>query len=551
MQQKNDLPELINIIDEIVVNEEEAGVGEKGFGEKDFIELFETCLHMIQEYMDDNPNAISDPDFRETIEDEVYDVLEMSFEEAQDDIGSGICKTEEYLCDTLAGAIEYYFEYICLPRCSLSGEMEKDQHLSVEQYIIEMGKVEALELKEARELKEELKEEEALGTSQEKEEEEKEELKEREVKEEKKKKTREQIAYLESLPQPAQRTPEWYVYRHNLITASNAYKAFDSQAGKNALIYEKCKPISMISSGNVSVSSPMHWGQKYEAVSVSIYETKYNAIITDFGCIQHRKYSFVGASPDGINTDESSPNYGRMLEIKNPTTRVITGEPKKEYWVQCQLQMETCDLDECDFLETKFAEYENEEAFNLDGAFLMSEKQEIKGIMMYFADQEGAPKYVYKPLTMEKEEFVKWEEEMMEKYEGEHNYTWIKNNYWKLAQLSCVLIKRNVVWFQANIHALDELWRIVLQERITGYSHRAPKPRVKGISNAISLATSNAISLATITSLEVDLEAIEQPNQNKMMRYVPKTNSPSVRTGCMLKLLTNPLTGVTVVKSNE
>ena len=34
----------------------------------------------------------------------------------------------------------------------------------------------------------------------------------------------------------------------------------------------------------------------------------------------------------------------------------LDGIPKKEYWIQMQLQMEVCDLDECDFLETRFIE---------------------------------------------------------------------------------------------------------------------------------------------------------------------------------------------------
>ena len=46
--------------------------------------------------------------------------------------------------------------------------------------------------------------------------------------------------------------------------------------------------------------------------------------------------------------------YGRLVEIKNIVNREITGIPKKEYWVQMQLQMEVTDLDECDFLETRF-----------------------------------------------------------------------------------------------------------------------------------------------------------------------------------------------------
>ena len=59
----------------------------------------------------------------------------------------------------------------------------------------------------------------------------------------------EKIEYLRSIPQPDQRTPEWYSFRHNLITASNAYKAFESQSTKNQLIYEKCQPLTNAQSG--------------------------------------------------------------------------------------------------------------------------------------------------------------------------------------------------------------------------------------------------------------------------------------------------------------
>jgi predicted phage-related endonuclease len=113
----------------------------------------------------------------------------------------------------------------------------------------------------------------------------------------------------------------------------------------------------------VNVNSPLHWGQKFEPLSVLIYERDYNTKVEDFGCIQHPKYNFIGASPDGIVTDKKSQKFGKMLEIKNVVSREITGIPKKEYWVQMQLQMEVCDLDECDFLETKFIEYPDTVAF--------------------------------------------------------------------------------------------------------------------------------------------------------------------------------------------
>ena len=107
---------------------------------------------------------------------------------------------------------------------------------------------------------------------------------------------------------------------------------------------------------SVNMDSPFHWGTKYEPVSVQYYEYIYDTTIEDFGCIPHKEYSFLAASPDGINTDQNNYLFGRMLEIKNVVSREITGIPKMEYWIQMQLQMEVCNLNECDFLETKFVE---------------------------------------------------------------------------------------------------------------------------------------------------------------------------------------------------
>ena len=97
-------------------------------------------------------------------------------------------------------------------------------------------------------------------------------------------------------------------------------------------------------------------GVKYEPVTILIYEDMYKTKVEEFGCIQHPEYNFIGASPDGINIDETNNKFGKMLEIKNIVNREITGIPKTEYWIQTQIQMETCDLNECDFLETRFSE---------------------------------------------------------------------------------------------------------------------------------------------------------------------------------------------------
>jgi putative phage-type endonuclease len=305
--------------------------------------------------------------------------------------------------------------------------------------------------------------------------------------------------------QPVQRTKEWYEFRHNLITASNAYKAFENQTVQNQLIYEKCKPLNdklflnenenentnNINTNNtntnntntikeivmVNVNSTLHWGQKYEPLSVLIYEDKYNTKIEDFGCIQHDIYSFIGASPDGINVKLGNERYGRMLEIKNIVNREINGIPKKEYWVQMQLQMEVCDLNECDFLETKFVEYENQEEYVQD----KNKANFQTGQIMYFHNtKEGKPFYLYKPLNIVAESDInKWFEESIEKYESEkYNYTFIRIIYWKLQVFSCILVYRNKEWFKENVKYLEAIWDIILKERESGFDHRKPKPRI-------------------------------------------------------------------------
>jgi hypothetical protein len=147
-----------------------------------------------------------------------------------------------------------------------------------------------------------------------------------------------------------------------------------------------------------------------------------------------------------------------------------------------QLQMEIWDLDECDFLETKFVEYENEEDFLQDGNFIYSNNNETKGIIMYFSNNDGKPIYNYKPIHMNKEEFEKWEEEKMNE---NSEITWIKNIYWKLQVISCVLVLRNKIWFKNNVNQLEEIWNIIEKERITGFSHREPNRQNRNKSGTV------------------------------------------------------------------
>lgn len=302
---------------------------------------------------------------------------------------------------------------------------------------------------------------------------------------------RQKIFHLQNIPQPVQRTPEWYEFRNNLISASNLWKVFGTEAQINSIIYEKCRPIAeqfSYASFSNNTEGSMHWGVKYEPVTVMLYESIYKTKLGEFGCIQHPKYPFIGASPDGINIDETNGDrYGRMVEIKNIFNREINGIPKLEYWVQTQIQMETCDLDECDFVETRFKEYVDERAFYTDEDHL------YRGVILSFhptiaatSVSPSATIYRYMPLNIiiDKENIDEWVYNTCEKCR-EEGLSLFSVVYWYLDCISCVLIQRNRQWFEAAIPVIKKTWDIIEIERKTGYIHRAPASLLKQDKNKI------------------------------------------------------------------
>jgi len=434
----SDLETLEDIMDTLEF-EDEPSV----FTEVYAIELVETAFHLMEEFMNENPTAISEPNFHDILLEEIKEIFYVQMEEHILD--------SEYIEHDMNDLLEDAFNiYITTFHPERSLENNEDDEAS-----------------EADE-------------------------KEINIIEQK-------IQHLREIPQPVQRTPEWYQFRWNLITASNAWKAFESQNTINQLIYEKCQPLKDFTSEPiddevkmVNTNTTLHWGQKYEPLSVMIYEHMYSSKVEDFGCIQHPVYKFIGASPDGIIIQSNTGRFGRMLEIKNIVNREINGIPKKEYWVQMQLQMEVCDLDECDFLETKFTEYPDYQSYRNDSALASFNGEEFnsyvttkdgsyKGIIVHFHTSEGIPHYEYMPLKLwTPYDISGWEESIVKKYESEpYNYIFLKFIYWKLEKLSCVLVLRNKEWFKNNVCQLEKVWKIIEEERVTGYEHRAPNKKAK------------------------------------------------------------------------
>ena len=464
----NDLVSLTDILDTISQLDQPISSNEDDtLTIEEQADIIGTIIQMMYDYVVENPTHINNPTFHEDMMESVEELIRHSTFDAD-------AATEDVDDETIADAM------ICLVDCAV--DMFYVQIMPKRSTLMSESKTSSMSMH-------------------------------------KRVHTRNVIANLQLKLQPAQRSNEWYAYRHALITASNAYKIFETPGAQNQLIYEKCAPLVVhVESSEVqdskdkeqiqptlqtfyinkhddsnshlvptvNVTSPMHWGQKYEPLSTMYYEMIHGTIVGEYGCIQHDIYKFIGASPDGIVDDVKSEKYGQMLEIKNVVNRDITGIPAKAYWVQMQLQMEVCDLDECDFLETRFKEYIDRAAFNKDCAIatatatVPSNKTrdgKWKGALMYFIDAAGVPSYEYKPLTMEMSEFdTEWAPARRREHAQQgHRFMW--STYWWLEELSCVLVERNKLWFSLVIKEMSDFWDIILKERKTGYSHRAPAKR--------------------------------------------------------------------------
>jgi hypothetical protein len=449
--------------------------------EKDIEEMRESMLYCIEQNIVNNPLSFSDPDFHVKLENSIYEIIDYTFSDnsycslMRNDVFPFTEEMENQFEEIIANCLEEYFDTVLPPRSYPATCILHPPNIA---------------------------------------------------------ETTKKIEYLKSIPQDEQRTAGWYIFRNKLITASAAWKVFKSESCINQLIYEKCKPLAgnLASSSNdvddiddierkkeqviiektfVNTNSPLHWGQKYEKLSVMVYESRNNTKVGEFGCIKHPKYDFLGASPDGINVDPASPLYGRMLEIKNVFNREITGIPIEEYWIQTQLQMQVCDCDECDFLETCFKEYDDEAAFlhdscsDNDAEFYLTSAKTVKGVIAYFM-KDGKPFYEYAPLYLTRTQYDKWCEEIIDKNAG---ITWLKNIYWYLNQYSCVLIRKNDVWFESAIKKIENVWNTILRERESGYEHRAPKKRTpkKKTNIADEEETTETGCLIVISELELNI----------------------------------------------
>lgn len=248
-----------------------------------------------------------------------------------------------------------------------------------------------------------------------------------------------QVQYLLSIPKIIQKSPEWYLARHNLITASDFAQALGhGKFGTQKQLIEKKVDVNTESK---FTSNPFfEWGNLFEPVAGLIYShLNNNIIIHEFGLIKHPTRDYFGASPDGITDD------GIMLEIKCPFKRKINGEIPDQYYYQIQGQLDVCGLEECDYLECEFAKFTDYTAYK--SSYNEEEPKHTK-LTGTIGKNKDTGEYVYNRVY----------ETLCDEINNNNNTT----IYWYLIKYNIIRVKRDHQFVQEKLDELEKIWNKIV-----------------------------------------------------------------------------------------
>lgn len=289
---------------------------------------------------------------------------------------------------------------------------------------------------------------------------------------------------------PEQRSPEWFAMRNGKITASDG----GAVVGKNKHEPQYNFIMKKVFGSTFETGEACYHGKKFEQVVTMMYEYKNDVYTEEFGLLGHPEHYFLGASPDGIcspyKRDKITPTplVGRMLEIKCPLMRKIkySGDIKDTicpiyYWCQVQLQLECCDLDECDFVQCNIEEYKTRADWIADtdpNCNFKSKKYGLeRGVLIEMLPaklteedyEDGKVKittvynqatFLYPPkIDMSLEELDNWLLTQIENMKPTMKLNRVI--YWRLIETNCTLILRDKDWFKDNLPTLRTIWGYV------------------------------------------------------------------------------------------
>lgn len=277
---------------------------------------------------------------------------------------------------------------------------------------------------------------------------------------------------------PSQKTKEWFEMRKNRITASNIgsclrknyivceqyIKDYNLQNFFNTNDDEYCNPYSdldnfFLQKANMlpyTSSEATMWGNKLENACLHFYRRLTGEKVREFGLIPHETIPYLGCSPDGISVN------GIMLEIKAPFKRKLKGYPPIYYWLQCQIQLEVCDLQKCDFIECEIKMIDKNEFLNksIENSILITQSGssitncQSKGLLLKYASKNET-NYIYPKWNMSYEKQLEWAERKIKKY----SLFDITIEYYYIKSYTLNTIERKKEWFKKIEPMLESVYR--------------------------------------------------------------------------------------------
>lgn len=306
---------------------------------------------------------------------------------------------------------------------------------------------------------------------------------------------------LANIDYPEQKSKEWFELREDNVTASDV----GCVLGENH--YNPCYQfiVKKVLNPPFTGGEACYHGCKYEQVATMLYSYRNNVEVHEFGLVKHQTLSNIAASPDGIVGKYKligkflTNKVGTMLEIKCPLYRKIQYKGKIKgticpiyYWDQVQQQLETCDLDNCDFAQFKIVEYESRNDFikdtNKNEPYKSILSKNEKGCLIEIMpknvvseldtldtlntnDMDKYKKIIYDnakflyphQIEMSPFECDKWICETMSNFDNiaPSGYVFHRIIYWRLEEMSVVTIERDNEWFESVYPKIKEVWAYV------------------------------------------------------------------------------------------
>jgi putative phage-type endonuclease len=278
------------------------------------------------------------------------------------------------------------------------------------------------------------------------------------------------IKSLQDAPQIPQRSQEWYKNYSKVLTASEFSALFSQTKRRKDLVYSKVNAppeqnIFRLACPTEEMNA-LGWGIRFEPVVKQLLEYRDKCKVFEPGRLQHPTNTHLAASPDGV-IEQASHLYqlGRLVEIKCPYSRTIGGEIPLDYWIQMQIQMEVCDVDECEYIEaTILSRKANQtEPVDLSGTT-------YQGIL-YLLENTKKPgdfKYIYGDVGSE---------EMPPLPQG---YVWKETIPWGLNTWHRKIVSRDRAWYEATKPWQESFWNDVEKAR-NGEEFQTQTPRLKPV----------------------------------------------------------------------